>query len=88
MGNNKVVVYTMSQCPYCEAAKKLLKSREIDFEEVKISQDDDAAWDALYQRSQMKTVPQIFAGNELIGGYTELAALDKQNGLRLLKKVS
>lgn len=81
----QVTVYTMQQCPYCEAAKSLLKSRGIAFEVVVLSQGDDAAWEALYRRSRMKTVPQIFAGDQLIGGFVELAKLDKKDGLNSLK---
>ncbi len=82
---NLVKVYTMQQCPYCEAAKKLLKSRGIEFEEIRLSESDEAAWDALYELSHMKTVPQIFFGERLIGGFTELADLDKKGSLVSLK---
>lgn len=80
----KVTVYTMNYCPYCERAKALLKQKGIPFEEIKVADDDDAAWDALEKRSGMKTMPQIWAGDELIGGYTELAAREAQDGLKSL----
>lgn len=80
-----VQVYTMEQCPYCEAAKKLLQTRGIEFEEIRLSEDDDAAWKALYRRTGLKTVPQIFAGEKLIGGFTELVKQDKKDGLAFLK---
>lgn len=83
---SKVSVYTTSYCPYCEAAKALLKKRGIEFEEIRLSEDDDAAWDELTSRSGMKTVPQIFAGERLIGGYSELAAQDRSDELRSLKR--
>lgn len=82
---SQVTVYTTDQCPYCLKAKQLLKEREISFSEVKIGWDDDAQWDALFQRSKMKTVPQIFHGENLIGGFTELAALDQKDRLVSLK---
>lgn len=81
----KVVVYTMNYCPYCERAKALLQRKGIAFEEVRVPEEDDAAWDALEKRSGMKTMPQIFADDELIGGYTELAARDAQDGLESLR---
>ena len=80
-----VTIYSMQQCSYCEAAKQLLKSRGIDFEEIKISKEDTAAWETLYLRSQMKTVPQIFVGEILIGGFTELSKLDRKDSLASLK---
>jgi glutaredoxin 3 len=81
----KVVVYTMSRCPYCESAKALLKQRGIPFQEILVPEEDDAQWDALYERSKMRTMPQIFADESLIGGFTELAALDKRDHLASLK---
>lgn len=81
----KVTVYTTTYCPYCVRAKSLLQSRGIPFEEVQLSEDDDKAWDDLYVRSKMKTVPQIFADNKILGGYTELAALDQKDQLAFLK---
>lgn len=80
----KVVVYTMNFCPYCDRAKALLQRRGVSFEEIRVAEDDDASWEALEKRSGMKTMPQIFADGELIGGYTDLAARDAQDGLRSL----
>jgi glutaredoxin 3 len=82
---SQVKVYTMDYCPYCERAKALLAKRAIEFEEVRVADDDDAQWDALFERSKMKTMPQIFYGEKLIGGFTELAALDSTDQLLSLK---
>ena len=81
----KVVVYTMDYCPFYERAKSLLSRKGIAFEEILLSMDDDSAWDELERRSGMKTMPQIFADGRLIGGYTELAALDSRDGLQSLR---
>jgi glutaredoxin 3 len=77
----KVVVYTANPCPYCSRAKELLNRRSIPFEEILVSWEDEAAWQELLKRSGMKTVPQIFVGDECVGGYTELAALDQSGKL-------
>lgn len=82
---SKVIVYTMDFCPYCTAAKNLLKQHNIPFKEIKVAEDDDASWDMLYEKSGMKTMPQIFNGDELIGGYNELSALNRSKGLDHLK---
>ncbi len=86
---NTLKVYTGENCPYCVRAKALLKERGIAFEEVKLGWDDDAAWDELSKKSGLQTIPQIFIvaseGDKLIGGYTELAALDAQDQLASLK---
>jgi glutaredoxin 3 len=80
----KVTVYTLDYCPYCERAKALLKQRGIPFEEVRVAEDDDAKWAELYKRSGMRTMPQIFSGEKLIGGYTELAEQDRKDQLKSL----
>ena len=83
--SSKVRVYTMNYCPYCERAKSLLKRRGVEFEEVRVAEDDDAKWDELFKLSGMKTMPQIFHGERLIGGYTDLAEVDAQDQLASLK---
>ncbi|MGK5089517.1 glutaredoxin domain-containing protein [Bdellovibrionota bacterium FG-2] len=77
--SNKITVYTSKYCPYCVQAKRLLKDRGIKFEEILIADDDDAAWNALTKRSGLQTVPQIFAGDRLIGGYSDLEKLLKSD---------
>ena len=69
--NMKAIVWSKDQCPYCDQAKALLKSRNIEFEERNVSQD--------WTREQLleavpnaRTVPQIFLDEELVGGFNEL----------------
>ena len=82
---NEVTVYTMESCPYCVAAKSLLTQRGIAFKEILLSQRDDAAWSKLIARSGLRTVPQIFAGERLIGGFSDLSKLDQQDRLVSIK---
>lgn len=81
----KVTVYTAQSCPYCVRAKDLLQRRGIPFEEILVGWDDEEAWKKMYERSGMKTVPQIFVGDKCLGGYTDIAALDQAGNL--LKEV-
>ena len=75
-----VEVYTTRICPYCVAAKRLLKARGVDFVEIDVTGDDaKRAW--LVEQSGQKTVPQIFIHGESIGGYDELSALDRAGQL-------
>lgn len=74
-----VTVYTTRYCPYCNAAKDLLRSKKAEFHEIDVSDDDE--FDALVERTGWKTVPQIFIENEMIGGFNELAALDREGKL-------
>ena len=76
-----LTIYTTRICPYCIAAKRLLNQRGIAHEEVDVTGDDaKRAW--LVAATGRRTVPQIFIGTEAIGGYDELAALDKAGRLR------
>jgi len=81
----KITVYTMNNCPYCESAKSLLKQRGVSYQEIRVANDDDGQWEALYKLSGMRTMPQVFADDQLIGGYTDLAEQDQKDSLASLK---
>lgn len=71
----KIVIYTTNYCPYCHAAKALLKGRSMDFAEINVANDDaKRAW--LKKVTGQMTVPQIFINDQSVGGYQELAAMD------------
>ncbi len=80
----KILIYTTDYCPYCERAKKLLKSKGYAYEEVKLTEEDDQAWTDLEAKTHFKTVPQIFIDGKFQGGFTELAALDQKGELSRL----
>jgi glutaredoxin 3 len=81
-----VTLYTTRVCPYCVAAKRLLKMRGIDYAEIDVSNDPaKRAW--LVEATGRRTVPQIFIHGDPIGGYDDLAALDHAGKLLpLLRK--
>ena len=81
-----VTVYSLTYCPYCVRAKSLLKENEIEFKEIIVDPDDDNLRKELLSKSGMKTFPQIFNGEELVGGYTELKALHDEKGLKNVLK--
>ena len=82
----KIEIYSTAVCPYCVQAKQLFKSKNAEFTEIRIDQ-DDAKREEMIQRSQRKSVPQIFIDDKHIGGFDDLHALDKTGELdRLLKK--
>jgi glutaredoxin 3 len=81
----KVTVYTMDYCPFCERAKALLKQRGVAYDEVRVPMDDEAQWDALEKKTGMKTMPQILHGENLIGGFNDLQAVDQKDQLASLK---
>ena len=82
-----VTLYTKTFCGYCMAAKRFLKQREIEFEEINI-QSDEVLREQMIERAEGRyTVPQIFIDDRGIGGYMELRALDASGELdKLLKE--
>lgn len=78
---NKVLMYCTGYCPYCTRAEALLKQRGVsDIEKIHI--DSDAALRTeMMEKTKRRTVPQIFIGDTHVGGYDDLAALDRAGGL-------
>jgi glutaredoxin 3 len=80
-----VRIYTTSYCGYCMAAKALLKSRAIAFEERDVTR-EPAEREWLVERTGQRTVPQIFLGDVPIGGFRELSELDRSGTLEKILK--
>jgi len=76
-----ITVYTQTVCPYCTRAKNLLKGKSLPFVEVNLDNKPDADWEELQDRTGHRTLPQIFIGDEFIGGFSELASLDSSGEL-------
>ncbi len=77
----KVTIYTTAVCPYCVRAKSFLKGEGIAFTEVNLEGKPDEM-KALKERTGLRTVPQIFFGEELIGGCDDLLALNASGKLK------
>lgn len=75
-----VTVYSADWCPYCTRAKKLLQSKNIEFEEINVDEKPGLR-EEIVQKTGQKTIPQIFIKGEFIGGFTELAQLDDSGEL-------
>jgi glutaredoxin 3 len=76
-----ITVYTTKICSYCNSAKRLLTQRGLDFEEIGLDDKPELRQKLAAENGGYRTVPMIFIGEEFIGGYTELAALDRNGGL-------
>jgi glutaredoxin 3 len=76
----KVTVYTTQYCPYCVLAKELLKRKGVPFEEIDVGQDDELRAEVV-RKSGRRTVPQVFIGEQSIGGFEELRALEDEGEL-------
>ncbi len=77
---NKVTIYGNTTCPYCGAARMLLTKKAVEIEEVVIT-DDPLKQKEMQERSGSHSVPQVFIGDTLIGGFEQLCALDKSGEL-------
>jgi glutaredoxin 3 len=79
----QVTVYVTGYCPYCTRAKSLLSSKNVSFHEVNVETRPELRhW--LIESSRQRTVPQIYVNGQPLGGYTELAALDRKGELDAL----
>jgi glutaredoxin 3 len=79
----KVLVYTTPFCPYCVAAKRMLKKKGAAFEEIDVS--DQSKRHAMSEKAGGRhTVPQIFIGDRHVGGFDDLSELDALDELDTL----
>ena len=76
-----LTIYTKDYCPYCIKAKNLLDSLGATYEEVDISSTPELIID-LAKKSGMRTVPQIFLGDECLGGFDNIHAMNQEGKLR------
>jgi glutaredoxin 3 len=87
MTMTKVVVYSTLLCPYCHRAKALLRKKGIPFTEIDVGMDREKR-DEMESRAHRHTVPQIFIGDQHIGGSDDLHALDAEGKLDSLLMAS
>ena len=76
-------MYTQAFCGYCSAARKLLQNKGVDFTEIKVTLNSNLRREMI-ERSGRHTVPQIFIGEQHIGGYDDMAELDRHGKLDAL----
>lgn len=81
----KALMYTTAVCPYCQMAERLLRSKGVDIEKVRVDL-DPARRAEMMEKTGRRTVPQIYVGETHVGGYDDLAALDRAGGLDPLLK--
>tara|TARA_B100000085_G_C18420631_1_gene462520 strand:- start:465 stop:719 length:255 start_codon:yes stop_codon:yes gene_type:complete len=79
-----IIMYTGPLCNFCDAAKRLLTRNNATFKEINIATQDGLRDEMIKKSNGRRTVPQIFIGDQHIGGYEELRALEKENKLKEL----
>jgi len=76
----KIEIYTTPTCPYCHAAKSLLSQKGVSFDEIDVL-DPDLRTKMTARAQGRRTVPQIFIGETHVGGYDEMATLERRGEL-------
>ncbi len=71
-----ITLYSTAICPYCVAAKNFLKSKGLQWQEVRIDT-DPVQRERMQQRTRRTSVPQIFVGDTHVGGYDDMMALHR-----------
>lgn len=76
----RVRIYTTAVCPFCQMAERLLQTKGAEIDKVRIDL-DPAERTAMMEKTGRRTVPQIYIGDTHVGGYDDLAALDRAGKL-------
>jgi len=76
----EVTMYSTRFCPYCMMARRLLKTKGIEYKEIPVGSNHDL-WAEMEKLSGRSTVPQIIINNEPVGGYDDIARLNQTGEL-------
>jgi glutaredoxin 3 len=77
----KVIMYSTGVCPFCQMAERLLKAKGVAaIDKVRVDL-DPARRVEMMEKTGRRTVPQIYIGDTHVGGYDDLAALDRAGRL-------
>lgn len=74
-------MYTTGVCPYCQMAERLLRAKGVaEIDKIRVDT-DPARREEMMSRTGRRTVPQIYIGERHVGGFDDLAELDREGGL-------
>ncbi|OQK15136.1 glutaredoxin [Methyloprofundus sedimenti] len=76
----EIIIYTSNLCPYCTMAKRLLSAKGATYTELNVDTTPGLR-EEMVQKTRRRTVPQIYIGEQHIGGFDDLRALDLKKGL-------
>lgn len=76
----RVTVYTTDRCTYCDAAKRLLDSLDVAYDEIRLDDDVQRRY-RMAEELGWRTVPMIFLGDEFVGGFIQLRDLHRRGEL-------
>ena len=81
-----VKIYTRRMCGYCSAAKSLLKSKGVSFNELDATMNPQLRQEMIQRANGGSTFPQIFIGKQHVGGFDELYGLESAGKLDAMLK--
>lgn len=78
---SRVFMYSTAVCPYCQMAERLLRAKGVaEIDKIRVDLEPEKRAEMM-EKTGRRTVPQIFIGETHVGGYEDLAALDRAGGL-------
>lgn len=77
----RILIYSAQFCGYCRAAKNLLRAKGLGYQEIDVGLDPAKRGEMVERAGGLRTVPQIFIHGRHVGGYDELAALEREGRL-------
>lgn len=81
---NKVLMYSTATCPFCVRAENLLRSKGVtEIEKIRVDLQPELR-QVMMEKTGRRTVPQIYIGSRHVGGFDELASLERQGQLSQL----
>ncbi len=78
--SKRVIMYATGYCPYCTMAERLLRSKGVEIDKIRVDLEPERRVEMM-ERTQRRTVPQIYVGEVHVGGYDDLSALDRAGKL-------
>ncbi len=78
--SKRVTMYATGYCPYCTMAERLLQSKGVEVDKIRVDLEPQRRVEMM-ERTQRRTVPQIYVGEVHVGGYDDLSALDRAGKL-------
>lgn len=76
----EILIYTANLCPYCTMAKRLLEKKGAAYSEINVDSKPGLRQEMM-EKTQRRTVPQIFIGDFHVGGFDDLYELDRRQAL-------
>ena len=78
---SEILMYSTSWCGFCERARGLLRRKGVEFREIRLDETPDERESMMRRSGGRRSVPQIFIGDHHVGGYDELAVLERTGEL-------